>query len=40
MNAVLDFSLATEAESFGTPEVAESVARIRAKSAKATEGVQ
>jgi|KBSSwiStaDraftv2_1062776.scaffolds.fasta_scaffold43049_3 enoyl-CoA hydratase len=40
MNAVLDFSLATEAESFGTPEVAESVARIRAKSAKAKDGVQ
>jgi enoyl-CoA hydratase len=37
MNAVLDFSLATEGESFATPEVAEAVARIRATSAKAKE---
>jgi enoyl-CoA hydratase len=35
MNAVLDFSLAAESESFGTPEVAEAVARIRAKAEKA-----
>lgn len=40
MNAVLDFSLATEGESFGTPEVAEAVARIRAKSAAAKEAGQ
>lgn len=31
MNTVLDFSLATESESFGTPEVAAAVAKIRAK---------
>lgn len=31
MNAVLDFSLAAESESFGTPEVAAAVAKIRAK---------
>lgn len=35
MNAVLDFSLATEGESFGTPEVAEAVERIRARAAEA-----
>jgi enoyl-CoA hydratase len=40
MNAVLDFSLATEGESFGTPEVAEAVERIRARSAKAKEAEQ
>jgi enoyl-CoA hydratase len=40
MNAVLDFSLATEGESFGTPEVAEAVERIRAKAAKAKEAGQ
>jgi enoyl-CoA hydratase len=40
MNVVLDFSLATEGESFGTPEVAEAVARIRARSAKAKEAGQ
>ena len=32
MNAVLDFSLAAEGESFATPEVAAAVARIRARS--------
>jgi len=36
MNSVLDFSLATEGESFGTPEVAQAVAKIRAKKSEQT----
>ena len=36
MNSVLDFSLATESESFGTPEVAQAVAKIRAKKSEQT----
>lgn len=36
MNTVLDFSLATECESFGTPEVAAAVAKIRAKKQEQT----
>ena len=36
MGSVLDFSLATEGESFGSPEVAEAVAKIRAKRSEQT----
>jgi len=36
MGSVLDFSLATEDESFGSPEVAEAVAKIRAKRSEQT----
>ena len=36
MGSVLDFSLATESESFGSPEVAEAVAKIRAKRSEQT----